>query len=214
MLDSVPHIPQLTTTDCGLAAVSMILTALCKPGVSVPELMRVRQISSEWTIQLAYILAYFQVTDFTMYTSYIGVNWQHSTNKFYGSLSQDMKIVHSLFAKAQDHQVRVVPLIVSMENLKRFMSADQYACIVLVNLNDLVLVSCCISYGKSGYQFLTESEFVGHYIVLIGYDAEQDIFFYRDPGTNAQVCTITSQDLDRARSAQGTDHDLIIVKII
>lgn len=57
-----------------------------------------------------------------------------------------------------------------------------------------------------------EQGFVGHYILLIGYDCDSDGFLYRDPGTQEPMCIISGKDLELARSSLGTDLDTIIVK--
>src|SRR5690606_24670834 len=54
--------------------------------------------------------------------------------------------------------------------------------------------------------------FVGHYILLVGYDPEQDIFTYRDPGTDTELCYIEGGELEKARNSLGTDHDVIVVR--
>ena len=57
------------------------------------------------------------------------------------------------------------------------------------------------------YSILTPCESIGHFIVLIGYDPTEDLFIYRDPATTDEFCTISADDLDEARQAEGTDHD-------
>lgn len=59
-----------------------------------------------------------------------------------------------------------------------------------------------------------EPDFVGHYIVLIGYKAEEDSFYYRDPGSDELVCKCHSSVLEKAKNAIGTDHDMIVVKLM
>nr|KAJ3408809.1 hypothetical protein HK105_003163 [Polyrhizophydium stewartii] len=211
-----------------------------------------------------------------MYTSYIGVNWQNASKRFYkDSLSEDIKRVHSLFAKARDCHVRVVPLILPKEDLIRFMVSNRYAIIILVNANLLRCKTCksaapascawwplpgscfgagtktaedgiddaagdsgngsdnddddedddqgdehggfmgtCLRFGKRGYGMIYETEFEGHYIVLIGYDAKKDLFYYRDPAVDAELCCISSSDLEATRMSNGTDHDLIVIKMM
>ncbi|KAJ1541915.1 hypothetical protein HK096_009801, partial [Nowakowskiella sp. JEL0078] len=57
------------------------------------------------------------------------------------------------------------------------------------------------------------TNYVGHYVVLVGYDSAEDQFLYRDPGTDAEVCVIKALDLEKARCAGGTDHDCIVVRV-
>jgi hypothetical protein len=72
----------------------------------------------------------------------------------------------------------------------------------------------CTQFSKSSYHFVKPVEFIGHYIVLIGYDRENDMFFYRDPGTDSKLCAICGEDLERAYCCQDTDHDLIVVRML
>jgi hypothetical protein len=72
----------------------------------------------------------------------------------------------------------------------------------------------CTQFSKSSYHFVKPVEFVGHFIVLIGYDPEIDMFFYRDPGSESKLCAIHGDDLEKAYSCQQTDHDLIVVRIL
>lgn len=54
---------------------------------------------------------------------------------------------------------------------------------------------------------------MGHYILLIGYDPDKDVFYYRDPGTDAELCVIDGDDLEAARMNDGTDHDVIVARV-
>ena len=59
-----------------------------------------------------------------------------------------------------------------------------------------------------------KKEFVGHYILLTGYDEESEQIVYKDPGVYyEQECRISVADLEAARSVNGTDYDLIVVKL-
>lgn len=40
----------------------------------------------------------------------------------------------------------------------------------------------CKWFTKRGYDMVKVVEFVGHYVVVIGWDRDTDMFFYRDPG--------------------------------
>ncbi|KAJ3152669.1 hypothetical protein HDU86_005542 [Geranomyces michiganensis] len=55
--------------------------------------------------------------------------------------------------------------------------------------------------------------FVGHYVLLVGYDARTDRFLYRDPGTAHELCAVDADGLDEARRADGTDCDAIVVRV-
>jgi hypothetical protein len=142
------------------------------------------------------------------------------------SIQEDFKRIHPLFAKASENGVRVVPVTLVMDDIKRFLLSNRYAIILLVNSNllscltcrktkknTLSLFDCCIP--TKGYKKVQESqEFVGHYIVLIGYDFERDVFLYRDPGVESPLCEMKEEDVQAAYYSQETDRDLIVVRIL
>lgn len=66
--------------------------------------------------------------------------------------------------------------------------------------------------NKSSSTAITD-DFIGHYILLVGYDPEDDLFYYRDPGYEDDLCCMDSFTLEQARSHAGTDHDSIIVRL-
>lgn len=51
----------------------------------------------------------------------------------------------------------------------------------------------------------------GHYVVISGYDAPEDCFTVCDPALTIGQVKMPSAVLDLARSAFGTDEDLLIV---
>ncbi|KNC96516.1 uncharacterized protein SPPG_08105 [Spizellomyces punctatus DAOM BR117] len=274
-LASVPHCQQLSSWDCGLACVSMVLSALGQKH-SLMDLRKECPLESVWTIDLAYILRRFSVEDFTYYTSYIGVNWQYSSKEFYrDTWTLDRRRVQSLFAAAHDNRVRVVGLTLALDDIRRFLLSTVYAVIMLVDLRllrcrkckskskwswcrdsgesvvvggnkmeesipfrpgegrsgvaarsspssppstsrslFLTTFSCFAWCGQKSYAMLGASDdFIGHYIVLIGYDSDHDFFYYRDPGTESDLCMIEGDDLESARMNSGTDHDLVVVRV-
>jgi hypothetical protein len=162
-----------------------------------------------------------------MYTTYIGVHLKNSSKSFYQNskdLSADRQRIHSLFAQAQDKGIRVAPLLLDLDDTRRFLGAGRYAIIMLVDLKILRHIpcfkrerqSCFDRFLKccSGYDILSGvDDFEGHYILLVGVDVLNDLFYFRDPGTNIELCYISGDDLEKARNSAGTDHDAIVVKI-
>ncbi|KAJ3117258.1 guanylyl cyclase domain-containing protein 1 [Phlyctochytrium bullatum] len=152
---AIPHIPQIEHWDCGLACLSMVLHGAYSSGLIADDPdttspARLRALlaaagagDSIWTIDLAYILRHFGVEDFTFYTSYIGVNFNYSSKHFYReNITVDRQRVHTLFAEAQDCGVRVVPVVLSLDDMRRFLLSDRYAIVILVNLNKLKCRLC------------------------------------------------------------------------
>ena len=61
--------------------------------------------------------------------------------------------------------------------------------------------------------------YVGHFILLIDYIPERDSFTFRDPGAterkrfSLELSEISAEDFDKARSFQGTDDDVVAIKV-
>ncbi|KAJ3029119.1 UNVERIFIED_CONTAM: hypothetical protein HDU68_000074 [Siphonaria sp. JEL0065] len=149
---SVPHITQPSQWDCGLTCVSMVLRSLKLYHQSDPLDLRLFvhrdavENGSVWTIDLAYLFKAFGVSDFSWvlcidfshtthnqanqianyaayYTSHIGVNFHYAQKSYYRSaFPTDSRRIHSLFADAHDSGVRVVPLLLPLDDIKRFLA--------------------------------------------------------------------------------------------
>ncbi|KAJ3393446.1 guanylyl cyclase domain-containing protein 1 [Entophlyctis sp. JEL0112] len=140
----VPHIVQPSPWDCGLACVSMVLKSVRKYGNSDPVDLRMFvnsdavAMGSVWTIDLAYLFRAFGLDDFTYYTTHVGINFNYASKSFYKVAFQtDSRRIHRLFADAHDNNVRVVPLLLSLDDMKRFLMSGRYALLMLVNLNSI-----------------------------------------------------------------------------
>lgn len=46
------------------------------------------------------------------------------------------------------------------------------------------------------------------------YDKETDMFFFRDPGSESEICAIGNDELERCFVCKETDLDLIVVKLM
>ncbi|KAI7835881.1 hypothetical protein COHA_010226 [Chlorella ohadii] len=55
--------------------------------------------------------------------------------------------------------------------------------------------------------------YLGHYVVLVGYDARSDEFEYRDPASERARLWVPAQRLEAARKCFGTDEDLLLVEV-
>ncbi|KAI8920327.1 Guanylyl cyclase [Powellomyces hirtus] len=212
LVDHIPHRRQLSNWDCGLACVSMVLASLHHPhtllGLRGSNAVR----DGVWTIDLAYLLRKYGIDDFTYYTSYIGVNQQYNRTQFYSAtISHDRSRVHSLFAGAHDNNVRVVAWTLPIDDMIRFLDSNRYAIIILVDLNLLHCRNCKKARARKSKS--SAASFVGHYILLVGYDPDSDRFTYRDPGTDHEMCTVDADALHEARRAPGTDCDVIVVRV-
>lgn len=217
----VPHVEQVSSWDCGLAATAMVLQGL---GVdaTLPNLRKLCPVNSVWSIDLAFLLRNY-VEDFTYYTSFLGSRQEYKKDKFYQEdWNEDEKRVNKLFAIAKSCNVRIVRMVLPLDDFKRFLYFKKFGIIALVNVRLLKCKKCKTQKGcllASGcFEGVLERikgyDYVGHYIVLISYDPTEDVFVYRDPAVNSNYCTILSDDFDRARQAEGTDCDCIVVKLM
>ncbi|KAI8346839.1 Guanylylate cyclase-domain-containing protein [Mortierella sp. GBAus27b] len=161
--------------------------------------------------------------DFTYYTSTIGADTAHSREKFYRtSFDDDQKRVNTLFDGADAANVRVLELALPLDDFRRFLYCGSYAIITLVNqrllrcqqcLEKSAFCSCNTGTLFSMIEWIKGFRYIGHFIVLVGYDPNLDMFYYRDPAKDDQLCSTSAEDLERARDSSGTDHDCIVIKV-
>ncbi|KAK3810770.1 MAG: Guanylylate cyclase-domain-containing protein [Benniella sp.] len=161
--------------------------------------------------------------DFTYYTSTIGADTAHSREKFYRkSFDDDQKRVNALFDSADAANVRVIELALPLDDFRRFLYCGSYAIITLVNQRLLRCqpcleksALCCCSTGTlfSMVEWVKGFRYIGHFIVLVGYDPDSDMFYYRDPAKSDELCSTTAADLERARDSTGTDHDCLVIRV-
>ncbi|KAI8816178.1 Guanylyl cyclase [Fimicolochytrium jonesii] len=207
---------QVATWDCGLACVSMVLTALSIAHTHADLLDADDGAAADadglWTIDLAYLLRKFGVRDFTYYTSYIGVNQRYTHSLFYArTLPSDRRRIHALFQRAAENRVRVVAHTLPVLDIVRFVDSGLYACVVLVDLRRL-RCRWCSGWTKRFWRGLWD--FIGHYILLVAYDESTDSFLYRDPGTHEELCAVSVDGFEAARKAVGTDCDVVVVRVV
>lgn len=217
----IPHILQDTNWDCGLACVAMTLKGL---GFScqLEDMSRQCPVNCVWTIDLAFLLRNY-VQDFTYYTSYFGSRKEYQDQKFYqDNFSEDEKRVNRLFAIAKSRSVHIVRMMLPLDDFKRFLYCKKFAIITLVNARLLRCHLCrkhggCLGSVCVQLDMLLErfkgNDYLGHFIVLIGYDPTEDLFIYRDPAVKDNFCTILASDLDDARQSEGTDNDCIVIQL-
>ncbi|CAO3597183.1 unnamed protein product [Absidia cylindrospora] len=217
----VPHVIQNTNWDCGLASAAMILRGI-SVDVSVEDLAKQCAVESVWTIDLAFLLRKY-VQDFTYYTSYFGSRKEYQDDHFYqDEFDQDQIRVNRLFSIAKSSSIHVVRMVLPLDDFKRFLYCKKFTMIVLVNARYLKCPICkenqsCVLSACSQLNGILNkvkgNDYLGHFVVLIGYDPIDDVFIYRDPATGDSYCVISAEDLDHARQAEGTDHDCIVIQL-
>ena len=55
--------------------------------------------------------------------------------------------------------------------------------------------------------------YLGHFVLLCGFDSRSNSFALRDPDGPARVRRVSARALDEARAAFGTDEDLLLVEL-
>ena len=53
--------------------------------------------------------------------------------------------------------------------------------------------------------------YAGHYIAVVGYDLVKETITYRNPSLSDRECAMSFKDFDEARTAYGTDEDVIFI---
>jgi hypothetical protein len=105
----------------------------------LPTLRRMVKTQSVWTIDLAHLLASFELCDVAFYTVTLGANPAFSTETFYrDSIEDDASRVRALFENAAENGVLVEKRSVCVGNLKRWAASSEWILVVLVDKRALV----------------------------------------------------------------------------
>ncbi|CAD6333640.1 unnamed protein product [Miscanthus lutarioriparius] len=207
----VPHVQQAFTWDCGLACVLMVLRTLgidCCDGIA--DLERLCRTTSIWTVDLAYLLNKFSVS-FSFFTVTLGANPQYSAESFYREqLQEDINRVDELFGKALDAGISIQCRSITAYDIAFLLLSGHCIAIALVDKSKLNLP--CMS-DHDVQQFNEESDYMGHYVVVCGYDADDCEFEIRDPASSRKRERVTMKSLDEARKSFGTDEDILLVSL-
>ena len=204
----VPHVRQSFNWDCGLACTEMVLRALgvAPADCSLKALSKQVPTTTTWTVDLAYLMRAYGV-HFRYCTRTVGVDSSYKNKEFYkDTLDEDTARVMDLFSKAEEHQLVIEHRTVNPNELVELLRVPQQNLV-------MTLVDRRYLYKSSwiGRVFSGASGFVGHYVLLVGYDAVRDGYYFHDPGRTPEPEFASSSDLHRARVAHGTDEDLIII---
>ncbi|EAA05246.4 AGAP011198-PA [Anopheles gambiae str. PEST] len=202
----IVHFTQRYDWDCGLACILMVLDRRQRQTF----LSQFQQICDEgqfgkstWTIDLCYVLKDFNVPHRYL-TKTIGANPNHRVNDYYKSYTLDMLRVNNKFRYAEQNGVDVRQCTVNYRFLIDHLGT--YGNIILLISASLLYCDLC-KFNK----LPCEIRYMGHYIVLCGYNKKLQKFMYRNPACKDRVCYIPYQALDKARKANGTDEDIILL---
>ncbi|XP_031485478.1 guanylyl cyclase 1 [Nymphaea colorata] len=205
----VPHVRQLCAWDCGLACVLMVLRTLGFEDGDIHSLAELCRTTSIWTVDLAHLLHRFSVR-FSFLTVTLGANPEFAVETFYKEqLPDDTSRVDSLFKNATQAGISIQCRSISGEEISIMVLSGRYIAIALVDklklshswLEDFCGSGCCG--GTSGY--------IGHYVVICGYDMDTDEFEIRDPASSRKHERVSLECLEQARKSFGTDEDILLV---
>ncbi|KAL6609874.1 hypothetical protein ACP70R_039843 [Stipagrostis hirtigluma subsp. patula] len=207
----VPHVQQAFTWDCGLACVLMVLRTLgidCCDGIA--DLEKLCQTTSIWTVDLAYLLNKFSVS-FSFLTVTLGANPQYSDETFYREqLQEDIDRVDELFGKAFDSGISIQCRSISAYDIAFLLLSGH--CIAIALVDKTKLNSSWMNEAHDVQQ-LNKSDYMGHYVVICGYDADACEFEIRDPASSRKREMVPMKSLDEARKSFGTDEDILLVSL-
>ncbi|CAG0887789.1 unnamed protein product [Darwinula stevensoni] len=214
-LIKLQHVQQRLHWDCGLACVAMVLPDDKRDQflANLPAICHEEGFGeSTWSIDLAYLLSRVSVPH-VYCTITFGVNPGHSREAFYDRIiGKDRHRVTMRFEQAAARGVKVEQREVSLEEI---LSHLRYRgpVILLTDANRLLCTRC--TYNRISLDAAAccpfRCPYQGHYIVACGYSLTQQRVFYRNPSLGDRVCCMPFETLEDARSAYGTDEDVIFV---
>ncbi|XP_065172524.1 protein GUCD1 [Atheta coriaria] len=214
----VRHHRQRYAWDCGLACVQMVL----------PE-QHARQLEtnfhsicqdegiakSTWTIDLCYILRRFALPH-AFYTLTLGAHTGYKQAAFYSSIfASDEDRVNRRFAEAEALGLRVrrssLTLAGVLARLRRgpaiaLIDSSRVACPVCKRNRLSVELRKCLPIP------LPAPAYLGHFIVLCGYDLRSRAIYYRNPARHDHYCVMSLETFEESRRAFGTDEDIIFIE--
>ncbi|KAJ1686472.1 hypothetical protein LUZ63_017862 [Rhynchospora breviuscula] len=206
----VPHVRQMFNWDCGLACVLMVLRTLGIESHDIADLEKLCSTTSIWTVDLAYLLHKFSV-NFSFLTVTVGVNPSYSAQSFYQEqLEDDTGRVVDLFARAINAGICIQCRSISVREISLLLLSGNCIAVALVDKTKLVsswMVDRTVNYLNG------TPEYMGHYIVICGFDAGTNEFEIRDPACSRKYERVTMECLDEARTSFGTDEDIILVSL-
>mmetsp|Transcript_57869 Transcript_57869/g.132934 ORF Transcript_57869/g.132934 Transcript_57869/m.132934 type:complete len:231 (-) Transcript_57869:328-1020(-) len=165
------------------------------------------------TVDLAHVLRDFGVR-FRFLTAMPGVNPLYREEAFYkATIDMDSARVRALFDAAPARGIRIERRSLSPQQLQELVISGETIVMALVDRRRLYSSR---KHSVSGFvqtltQWITGTEYVGHYVLITAFDAREHIYWLKDPAQSAEPFLVPSADLDAARFSHGTDEDLIII---
>jgi len=229
-----PHLRQRYDWDCGLVCCQMCLKWVNK-AQSFAAITSRCTTQSTWSIDLAYLLHGYGI-DARYFTITWGADDSYQAIDYYKeNLVHDKARVNSLFQRASEIGLHVEMRSVEMDQIIEALKKETCVTIVLVDTQRFEEGCAAVAERrrKQGRGATLESEeaaalqrlphslpptgidrgFVGHYVVLVAYREDQDVFEISDPGVAAERRVIDRVALELARKRHGTDEDLLVIDV-
>lgn len=221
----IPHVRQTTSWNCGIACITMVFKwrGNSATPLQIEAFMKAKDIDeSVWTIDMCYILSNFGVkTELT--TKTLGADPAYASDPFYQKdFDADAARVNKLFDQASTLGFNVRKRTLSLADIAAHLHTGG-VCIVLLNAsvyrNQLTGKThqhdhvdggsasvCCCAMGDH-----PPKKYQGHYVVVCGVDPPNKKVYFTDPAYNENLSKTSYAVFDAARSADGTDDDVILV---
>jgi hypothetical protein len=192
----VPFYKQTTELNCGPVALRMALAYLGKDeGIKIlEEKTGIKEGKGISTIQIAIAAASLKYkTEF--YSKHVLFNQENLKHEYYQKYS-DMNLEQSQkwVKDAEKSGVKIKEKTFCLEEILKFVTKDSIP-IILLDWN--------VIKSKKGYQ--------GHFVPIIGFDKKN--VWIHDHGfeDNHESISIPRETFDKARKAEGTDEDIIVI---
>jgi hypothetical protein len=198
----------------------MVLRAAgAPPTLSLNALKHDVGTESVWTIDLAHSLARRGVP-VTLTTTTVGrPNPAYAREAFYGAtLAADAPRVAALFRGAAAAGVAVERRSLTSACVASFLASGDGVVVVLVDRRALAQPASPSRTpspvgGAPVPASFSDGGYMGHYVLLVGHDPSDDTFAVRDPAGGPTLGRVPAPALDAARTAFGTDEDLLLVRL-
>jgi hypothetical protein len=209
----VKHFKQKSNWDCGVTCLRMLIDYHHDDLLLFERLLHSYECNqSTWTIDLLHLLHQADIQA-VLYTITIGCSSNYENVPYYETLiDRDRERVEKLFCNEASN---VKLGSIAWTDIKKHLIEQRIPCLVLVDANQL---DCCrckkTTFARLVNQFLPSihSSYQGHYILVIGFIVNENNEFIRyvDPAKTDGFCTTTKENFDQARTAFGTDEDIIL----
>ncbi|XP_071946643.1 protein GUCD1-like isoform X2 [Antedon mediterranea] len=213
----VPLVLQEKDWDCGIACSKMVLQYLNASSFEEDKFASVcKQLgfdTSVWTIDIASIFNEYNI-DHLMCTQTLGVDHTYETEAFYQnkSFSYEEKRINTLFKEAASLGMRIKKRSVDIGEIIKHLKAGNVI-IILVDSNILEHHDSELTTNSTNEIIRnegTQNQYQGHFIVVCGYNLDNEFITYRDPGCQGMFHS-KFDNFDEARKAHGTDEDILFI---